>query len=500
MNYFASVIMEKQLNYVFMLSLEEMALRRLAVALWNADILASIGKLQLNPNDDPVWIQEWHETFEDKMSKLQLPASLSKKIIPILKAVGSEIPKWKLFHETYLSFSNEEFSVHVLEKLCWTTAGTVDYRKTADEIVRSDVVNIAKRFQLACFYCLENYIPLFWKELHEYEEDTSPDEMPHLQLFLPYILRREEYNLGYSPLTSFPRNSFEYSAFYENKTAAEYRFWRLTEEEREASLVQIAENVIRYRNDTYPFDVRRGKLSDVLSYLLSLMTPEKQIQIFKELPCEVLRCFLDWPWQDLFLDIADVIWTFLPESKYDMLLLKISESIRSSGYYFPNLIQNLFLRSPIDFRKHFVDFECRKSCFFPEFFYCEDVETIKVIFRNVDAAERVRLVTSKYAFQLFCNFILRGKWNLVEVCLREATLSKEDKERLEEGFMRFLRRIDRGQLEWGTPKWGGLFAFLYESDASAQSKRRSDDETLPEAKKLCCEKEENSTKYLRENC
>ncbi|GBN19557.1 hypothetical protein AVEN_130047-1 [Araneus ventricosus] len=372
--------MEKQLRYVLMLSLEEMALRRVAVVLWNEpDILASIGKLQFKPDRNPfhpAWDEiEWRGTVEckvtDEMSKLLLPESLKKQMIPRLKAVGLEIPIWKVLHEAYLSDSNEDFNIDILEKLFWTTVGTVDYKKTAEELVRCDEVDIVKRFELACFYCLENYIPLFWNELPEEnkktfynEEDTSRVERPNLQLFLPYILKRQP-EFDHLPLTTIHTNSFEYSALCGNKTLTEYCFWKLSKEEREASLVQTAINLVIHREDMFfrQSAVRQKKLSDVLCYLLSLMTPEEQIRIFKELSCEVLRCFLDWPWQDLFWDIADVSWTFLPERKYRKLLFKIKVSIGDSGCCFPTFFQNLFLRSPIDFIKRFVDHECRDGDF-----------------------------------------------------------------------------------------------------------------------------------------
>ncbi|GBM60932.1 hypothetical protein AVEN_192389-1 [Araneus ventricosus] len=98
-------------------------------------------------------------------------------------------------------------------------------------------------------------------------------------------------------------------------------------------------------------------------------------------------------WQDLFFDIADVIWAFLPESRYEDLLFKIYDSIDSSGYYFPNFFQNLFLHSLIEFRRYFVDEEIRKGYFFLTFFINEDRENYQRIFRNVDAADRVRLVS-----------------------------------------------------------------------------------------------------------
>ncbi|GBN01425.1 hypothetical protein AVEN_3176-1 [Araneus ventricosus] len=391
------------------------------------------------------------------------------------------------------------------EKLRWTSTGTVDYRKTAEALVRSDVVDIVKRYKLACLYCLEDYIPEFWKELPEenkgtfyHEKATSLIAELPLHFCWPYILKGEEYKLDFMPRSSFGRTwirrledpsrtrfhqyAFQHSSFIGNKTAAEYFFQKLTHEQRDASLVQTAVDVVRYRTRYFriAFQLTKGKFSDVLSYLLSQMTPEEQIQIFKELPCEILRCFMEWPCQNLFFDLADVIWTFLPESNYKDLLSEIYWIIEDSGYYHPNLLQNLFLRSPIDFGKHFVDEECRIGYFFEEFFDNQDTETIKVIFRTVDAADRVKLVFDPYVLKLFYKYISKDRWHMVEVCLREATLSKDDKDRFKEYFMGLQ----------SSSKWRRFCECLDETDASSGSKRSSDDETLTKVKKLCCEEEE----------
>ncbi|CAL1299527.1 unnamed protein product [Larinioides sclopetarius] len=496
--------MEELPSYVLMLSLKEMALRRIAVVLINEP--GFLYMTERFPFEPVEWYQsQWLETVDwvitDKMSKLELPESLSKQIIPILNAVGTEILKWKLFHKQFLCGYEENYDLHVVvDKLCWTSAGAVDDRKTAEAIVRSDVLDIVKRFKLACLYCLEDYIPGLWEELPEKnkktfcnERDISRVETPHLQSFLPCILN------SYSALehiqATAPRNSFEYAALCGLKTLTEYCFGKLSKEERESSLVRTATHVVKARNPSplSEFEPMQEKLSDVLVYLLSLMTPEERMRIFKKLPCGVLRCFLDWPWHEFFLDTADVIWTFLPKSKYKDLLEKIGSHIANLGFYFPNFFQEFFLRSPRNFRKSFVDGECRSVFFLRRFFSAEDSKTIEVIFRNIDAADRVRLVFSQPILNVFNEYLLCDRWCMIETCIREATLSKEDRGRLKGAFMEFVTRIDFGvRFNWRMQKRKRLFDFLDEIDASLTDKRSPEDETLVKAKKLCSGEENDS--------
>ncbi|GBN47998.1 hypothetical protein AVEN_169806-1 [Araneus ventricosus] len=324
--------MEKQLSCVLMLPLKQIALRRFAATLWNEpDILASIGKFRerIQYGD---YQKKWCGTVEfevlDKISKLQLPESLTKQIIQILKPMGLRILRWKIFHEAFLSQSNcdypfEYFNVSILEKLCWTTAGTVDYRKTAEELILCNVVDIVKRYKLACLYCLDHYIPEFWKELPQenkmYFYNRKHIRLPLLQFCWPYILKGEEYKLCVNSITGnpfgdstlFQQRIFTCLSFAGNKAAVKYFFQKLSLEEREASLINAANSALGSQNvepGHYPWRFPKENVTDVVFYLLSLMNPEQQSRFFRERPSDVLECFLDWPWQDAFLNIADAMW------------------------------------------------------------------------------------------------------------------------------------------------------------------------------------------------
>ncbi|GBM67601.1 hypothetical protein AVEN_44749-1 [Araneus ventricosus] len=486
--------MEKQPKWAMKLSLKEIAMRKIIAGIYQeSDILAPIGKFQFKLMCCNEYHKRWRETVEEnvkqKISKLVLPQSLKKQLNCIAKLMGFHLRDWKEFHECYLFEFEEQFDIPVLEKMCWTTAGTVDYRKTAEELIRYGVVDIEKRYQLACLYCLEDFISVLWEELSEdikrvfYNEDeTSQILHPHLYRCWPYILKGEESKLdnlsrSHRNQFTFTHIVFEYSATTGNKTAAEYFFQKLTHEERESSLIRAARGVLADKNlleasescDSFP----KENLPDVLCYLLSRLSPKQQMKIFKEKPSQVLRCFFYWPWQDLFLEIAELIWNFLPESHYDDLLKKIG--LINSEYLFPSLYQKFFIHSPRDFKKHFVDRECRVgSSLFSDIFFTEDSVTIEVIFRNIDVADRARLVFSERVFKLFKDFILRGEWHMVEAFLREATLSKEDRDRLKEDFTEFLR--SNGQLSWWRKrKFKRFFQFLDEPNVNLPEMKSSED-------------------------
>ncbi|GBN86587.1 hypothetical protein AVEN_95799-1 [Araneus ventricosus] len=234
-------------------------------------------------------------------------------------------------------------------------------------------------------------------------------------------------------------------------------------------------------------DFDEESLSGVVCYLLSVMTPEQQMEAIKAHPVHVLLCFFDLPLRDLFLENVGLIWTFLPPSGYGDLLSKMANRFRYSGHYFPKLFQEFFLKSPLDFKKCFVvkesQFGTLYAChFLYVFLKSEDSESIEVIFRNLDASDRVKLVFDSDVLQLFYSGILRERWHMVEVCLREATLSKGDRESLKEAFLRFLKSSDTREIELENPKWKRVFEFLDETDASADEEKKDQKRKLEN----CC--------------
>ncbi|GBM66489.1 hypothetical protein AVEN_112516-1 [Araneus ventricosus] len=225
--------------------------------------------------------------------------------------------------------------------------------------------------------------------------------------------------------------------------------------------------------------------TDVLCYLLSQITPEQQMQVLRDFPGHLFRIFLHWPWQDLFLEKTDLIWNFLPAvSTYDDLLHHIRLKIRFSNYYFPELFQEFFRRSPSDFRKHFAKQDCLGKTLFSEFLNNEDKESVKVILRNIDVEVRVRLVSCLGVFECLDSLLGWKNQNLVELCVREACPSKEDRERLKEVYMGFLKENETSGVLWKKRKWQRFFESLDETDASGPQKRSLEDETVTRAKRL----------------
>ncbi|GBN87750.1 hypothetical protein AVEN_80730-1 [Araneus ventricosus] len=496
--------MEKQLSFVLKLSLEEMALRRVVVNLWNeADVLATIKDSRVKELADDAYreplqirqykkCKEWRVTVENKVktkvSKLVLPESLKKRMMHTVTPIGLQIQEWEMIMDEHLRDSREDLDIRLLEQLCWTYAGKIDFQKTVEKLVSLEMLDPGKRYRLACLYCLEDSISVLWEELPEDYKTCFRDEpyvMPAFEVQMEFywadVLKGEESKLDHiltrsNPCTTFRQYAFERSAYRGNRALTEYFFQKLTYEERDSSVINSACNVVEIlcKKSSFgvSFDFPTENPCGVLCYLLSVMTSEEQMQVFKKHPVGVLICLLDWPWQDIFLEIADFIWTVLPETKYELLTAAICVKIKSAGYYFPNLIQKFFLRSPSDFRRSFIR---EFSFIFRDFSYPEDTETIKVLFRNIDLEDRKQLASSHWFPEFLKGFILEDNWNLVELGLREATLSEKDRQTMQFYTNWYITLTFEG--EEGRDKVRRLkrcFESLDEAEASAPDIRSSE--------------------------
>ncbi|KAF8789445.1 uncharacterized protein LOC129956924 [Argiope bruennichi] len=491
--------MEKKLFRGIVLPLEEIVFRRVVVCLLNNT---------LNSN----WNLRYDLDLVENMAKgkayitKMLPTLLTDRMMPLIRPMASEILNWHMYHENNFHDIRECFGLHSLKYLQWTSIGTIDYQKTMEKIIGLKIFDVENRYKLACLYCLEDYIPLLWEELSEeskkhFSKESYFDVDMQLRYYWVDIMKEDEYILPDIFLEREPNPSyyhefaFKLAAMKGNKAATRYFFQNVCNEERESDLFSTIVDVL---NELGPSssnrifsDFPKGNLSDVLCYLLSLMSPEQQMQILKTHPCDILTCFQDWPLQHLFLEVADIIWSFLPEENYVYLLTNMHKRIKTSDYYCPKLFQEFFLRSPGNFKKEFVNTECQFGYFFPEFFRMQDFETVEVIFRNIEAADRVRLVFGKRVFMLLCDSIFYNKWHVVKVCLQEAMLPEEDKQKLKKSFSKFIKKSHKRLGANEINRKRKSFCEFFDKSCNRTDEEKSEDETPTEVKKLCTEKKKN---------
>ncbi|XP_055925833.1 uncharacterized protein LOC129957521 [Argiope bruennichi] len=502
------------------LSLQEMALRTALVDIWNktVDLLsdenfrcrlyyAPCKKVNTNVENK---INEIIEGMvKDNVLKLMIPAPLKKRMMLLVRPIGTELLNWQKFHKGILKHSCNTFYIPLLHHLCWQSAGLIAYGDTAERLVHLESLDVEKRYQFACTYCLVDYIPNLWEKLSEETRErfygqlsVSPWRQVQLESYWAYVLKGEESKLDsivsrrFEEGFSFNRYAFEGVARKGNRTAAEYFFQKLTDEEKRNSVRDTTKFILKIGRPNATrmnCDAPKEKLSDVMFYIFSQMRDEERLELMIRFPAETLVCYFDWPWQDALLDHAAIIWEFLTGIQCFRLVNEINQHIEDSGYYLPDLLQQFFLRSPDRFRTDFVCYECEISGFYGDpgilskLFEAEDKETIGVIFGAIDVEDRRKLVSTYRFYEIFEGLIEKNKWQLIELCLQKASFTGESKEELKKTYRRFLDRAMPNK----KPGLDKFFEFLDKMEKNTSNKRSSEEETELKSKKRCCEKREN---------
>ncbi|CAL1290572.1 unnamed protein product [Larinioides sclopetarius] len=469
--------MEKQ-QYILKVSLKQLALRKVAIVLWHqADSLALVKLFRCQSLSCDSTIEQWQKTVEnvvkEKVPILLLPDSLREELVRVIKPIGPEILKWRLYHESLISDA-----CLVLDQLCWTSLGKVDYRKTAEILIRQERVTIISSYKLACIYCLSDHIQIIWEKLSEDSKKLFYDEENILWIKQPEpvitwscLLKGEEAKLNvlinrknFERKRTMYQYAFEGAALSGNKTATEYFFQKLTFEERDASVLKITQLVAVKRCfdvHRYPYDFPKENFCDVLSYLLSQLNEEEQIQIFKKQPYRTLRCFMDWPWQDVFMQVIGLMWSYLPDNKYKTLMRILASNRTMTGYNYPHLFGELFLHAPSRHKKCIIDDNHKYGFWFRDLIYGGHTEIIKLVLRNVSDEDRQEFIVCETGLHLSWKLIEGERWALLDLFVSECRLSSEKKTSLKNIFMNYITRFyKKGQIKLRQRKWERFFQLI----------------------------------------
>lgn len=444
------------MNYILMPSLEHIALLKIVITLWNRDYIQDlVSQFYFTPLIISETRKEWKK-IEDKVSEkiqeLPLPKLLKKQLPNFVEAIGWQILTWK---KCYRNLLGESYVTIYLRKLCWTLQGTVDKKKTVEILIKDESLHICKRYMLACTFCLEDYIYILWEQLKEpYKKDLTyirKYEPPFVSFWCHYIqgklaqLDKIMKTYCKDDNVSSYEYAFQHSAVSGNEAATRYFLQKLTPEEKEKNFVKTAGHVAKLRCGCFTkhSDFPKRYFTDVLCFLLSVMNKRQQIEVSKNCAYIVLKCLLDWPWQNLFMKISENLWIFLSEEDYYHLLsiiiyIKVIPGHRDHNY---QKLFGMFWKQSPDTHKKYVIAKCASSTILlKDLFKIEDKENIKLIFDNATIAEREKLVFCEMGQRTCQNLIYGDKWDLLGFFIQECISSKEVMTRFKKVFEQHITR------------------------------------------------------------
>ncbi|KAF8788840.1 hypothetical protein HNY73_006844 [Argiope bruennichi] len=417
-----------QLKSLRRLSLEDISLRRVAVLLLS-DPFKYMYQTTVENEHGEKRVVSRDEQFKSIVAELGLPESMRGPLVNIMNLIFQEARDWLRFHETFLKLSHSRFyNGKYMKHVHWTYMGTVNYRKTAEAIIRDENLSIDRRFWLACLYCLEDDIQDLWQKLpplskKSFFNNGDPDRYDppsEIIVFWTCILSGREYKIDSFHMgaerrfSSIYQYAFEFFAYKGYETATQYFFEKLTCEEKDASLLRTAQAVVVEGGPFFKL------YYDVSCYLLSQLNVEQFQKVLEDSPGAVLKIFLIWPRQDVLIEVAKLALPYFQRSDYESLPYYLYRQFQLK-YQSRKLLWDLLLVMPKDSR--------HSTFYLNEFFTNENPEMFKFVFRNMDPAETLEFFLNDIILNHCCDLMEEGKWDCLEFFIRESRLSKEGREK-----------------------------------------------------------------------
>lgn len=414
----------------FLPSLKHIALINACTSFWTP-----VHSYKLNSFEE--FSNRWYEIehrIKQNVRQLNLPKTLKKQILCLIKIIGCQIRKWMEYHD-------QNMSILLADDFCWTQGGTIDKKKTAEIILKNEALPAPTRYKLACIYCLDYYIPVIWKEMREWQRF----KFNHFRCSDPLITYWTCITAGKEQkLNQFIRNTtghdnytpahFAFMVAEEsgNVDASEYFWQKLTPEERCLSLVTTTAELTRKCRET--------DFAHAFFYLLSKMVEEDQAEVFEGCAVGVAKCLTDWPWQRFLLQTLNRIPTRLQETYYKKVLyciaLKQSPDCRDCIY--KELFAEVWKQMPnfikIDVLIHLKYGQGLIVCLLRN----RDITSIKLVFGSVTKEFKKELLFSYSGCETCQRFIEDGAWDLLEFFIEQCVTSKHHVIQFREIFSEFF--------------------------------------------------------------
>ncbi|GIY86352.1 hypothetical protein CDAR_513591 [Caerostris darwini] len=322
-------------------SLKEMMMIKVAILLSRDNEIKS---LVVNVKDDfydssisfyDLRGNQWTEIQEkamDKISTVELPTSLQKRIVELIKPLSLEAQKWKGIH----SFLGNTVSD---QDICWKGDGLINWQKTMWTLLIKKKLDVTHRFLLACHYCSLADICTIWNKMTQSnKKSVSAIYEPRLVWnWVEWIHRTVE------KIDVWPRGKGNFPLLYRNvPLGIRTIFSELDLEERQKFLMYFVSN------RTLPLDDFR--------FFISTMDGKHLEELFRMYPYQVLQYFLQWPLHKYFLDVADRLWVYISEEDFQDILRYIIFQRINGGWddqNYEGLLREFWHRSP-DLHKEFV--------------------------------------------------------------------------------------------------------------------------------------------------
>lgn len=160
---------DKYVFYVTLPTLQQMAVNRVALAVWCSYISRTKSNEFNNNSNDDLWNDlgmkhEYWEECTEIIESLKTPRPIQENLKTSLKLVSDEIRSCiKHFKYSTISQNLKKYRITRFDvNWCvWLQNGEIDYSKTGQNMLLSSELNNVQKFAIMCKFCMENEIVKF---------------------------------------------------------------------------------------------------------------------------------------------------------------------------------------------------------------------------------------------------------------------------------------------------------------------------------------------------
>ncbi|CAL1299155.1 unnamed protein product [Larinioides sclopetarius] len=275
------------------------------------------------------------KTAVEKILSLGLATSLQMMVKNCVMNMFSQIIECKNTYSLVLTGCSNHVNKNF--KFFWKHDGTVDQMMTVKALIENKDLNVKERFVLASRFCLADDALCLWKNMIETQKFFTPLELECQPLVKLWIEMYEEGSVC----------------------------MKITPKILGSSILQSNICMLRHVTKMLPYERQRpyllsialkGEISiDVMAFCLSQLDKSDQEIVFKNSTIKVLQCALTWPYQSMFKNVADYLWTNLSKEGFCdilwLILLKIMHQ-EWSDFRLIEILKEFWFESPAHFKEH----------------------------------------------------------------------------------------------------------------------------------------------------
>ncbi|GFU09597.1 uncharacterized protein NPIL_590691 [Nephila pilipes] len=236
------------------------------------------------------------QNVHENLSSLSLPGVMKKRTVCIVGALVKETKKWYNCHKIFFLGENLDF----WNRIRWHSHGTINRYETARSLVQDENMDIKRRFYLASEYYLEENAQNLWRGMNEEcRTDIISDCCTRIRsLWLEAVLSRNPLDwLQISDIIQNDHFPVENRNFILDNPLGFLRVYR-----------RMPTPSARYKSLLHAISSRKLHQYDLYVCLFEMEDHELETffnRFSTNMRVIVLKTFLHWPFQKLFLIVLE---------------------------------------------------------------------------------------------------------------------------------------------------------------------------------------------------